>query len=66
MKYSMLIRWSDEDECFIATIPEFPGLSAFGDTRSEAAKEAEIVLEGFIEIYKEDGIELPEPIIITS
>ncbi|MCE5294261.1 MAG: toxin-antitoxin system HicB family antitoxin [Chlamydiales bacterium] len=60
-KYSMSATWSDEDNCYIATVKEFPGLSAFGETRSEAIKQAEIALEGFMKVYQEDGCELPEP-----
>jgi predicted RNase H-like HicB family nuclease len=60
-KYSINIIWSDEDEAYIATIPEFPGLSAHGETAEEAIEEAKIALEGFIEVFKEDGCKLPEP-----
>ena len=58
--YSINVTWSVEDDCFVATIPEFSGLSAFGATRDEAVAEAQIALEGFIEIYGENGIPLPE------
>ena len=61
LKYSMTTIWSEEDNGFIVTVKEFPGLSAFGETRSEAIKEAEIALEGFLEVYKEDNRELPAP-----
>ena len=47
--------WSDEDDCYLATFSEFPGLITHGDTPEEAAAEAEIAAKGFIEIYKEDG-----------
>lgn len=60
-KYSINMAWSDEDEGYIATIPEFPGLSAFGDTPEQAAKEARIAAKGFIEVFREDGCKLPEP-----
>jgi predicted RNase H-like HicB family nuclease len=60
-KYSINLAWSVEDDCYVATIPEFPGLSAFGDTPEEAAEEARIAAEGFIAVYEEDGCELPEP-----
>ena len=39
-KYSINLTWSDEDNCYVATVSEFPGLSAFGDTPEEAAEEA--------------------------
>lgn len=59
--YSFNVIWSDEDKCFMATCPEFPGLSAFGNTPTEAIEEAQVALELFIEQYEEDGEPLPEP-----
>lgn len=60
-QYSINLAWSDEDEGYIATIPEFPGLSAFGENPEEAVEEAKIAAKGFIEVFKEDACELPEP-----
>lgn len=60
-KYKFDISWSPNDDGFIATCPEFPGLSAFGKSRAMALAEAEIALKLFIESYLEDGEALPEP-----
>lgn len=60
-KYSINLDWSDDDDCYLATIKEFPGLSAFGDTPEQAAHEARIAAEAMIEVLKEDGEEIPEP-----
>ena len=60
-KYSVELFWSDEDDCFIAKVPEFPGLSAFGDSIEEAIAEAKNAAAGFIEVLKEDGDEIPPP-----
>lgn len=60
-KYSIRIFWSDEDESFVAVCREFPGLSAFGETREEALREAQIALDLMIETYLEKRISLPEP-----
>jgi len=60
-RYAIQIFWSEEDEGFIAICQEFPGLSAFGETREEALKEAQIALGLMIETYEEKGIRLPEP-----
>jgi predicted RNase H-like HicB family nuclease len=60
-KYSFQVAWSDEDETYFASCPEFPGLLAHGDTPEEAIKEAGIALEGVIEVYKESDLQLPEP-----
>ena len=65
-KYSINIVWSDEDESYIATIPEFPGLSAFGDTPEEAIEEAKIALAGFIEVFEEDGCKIPVPQTLST
>jgi predicted RNase H-like HicB family nuclease len=60
-KYGFSIAWSEEDQGYIATCPEFPGLSAFGHTIEQALGEAKAALGLFIKTYKEDGISLPEP-----
>lgn len=60
-KYTIQIFWSGEDEAFVAVCQEFPGLSAFGETREEALSEAQIALDLMIETYKSKNIPLPEP-----
>ena len=60
-KYALQIFWSDEDEGFIAICDEFPGLSAFGETRENALKEAQIALSLMIEHYHASGQALPKP-----
>lgn len=60
-KYSFKIFWSDEDQAFIATCPEFPGLSAFGETAEEALAEARVALDLFIEDMTAAGEPLPAP-----
>lgn len=58
--YKFDLAWSVEDEGYIATCPEFVGLSAFGETANEALAEAQTALKLFVETYKEKGIPLPE------
>lgn len=60
-KYTIKIYWSKEDQAFLAICDEFPGLSAFGETREEALHEAEIALKLMIETYKSEGMSLPKP-----
>lgn len=59
--YSVNIQWSDEDEGYIAVIPELPGVSAFGETPEEAVKEIELAKNAMLKVYEEDGCKLPEP-----
>ena len=37
--YARLIRWSDEDQCFIGSLPELDGDCTHGDTVEEVANE---------------------------
>lgn len=60
-KYTIHIFWSDEDEGFVAICDEFPGLSAFGENRERALKEAQTALNLTIEQYRTSGLDLPEP-----
>ena len=39
MKYLVEVFWSDEDEGYIAAVPDLPGCSAFGKTPEEAVRE---------------------------
>jgi predicted RNase H-like HicB family nuclease len=55
----MLIQWSDEDQAYIVTLPEFGGPKTHGDTYEEAAKNGREVLEMLIESSLERGEPLP-------
>lgn len=65
-KFSLVVQWSEEDEGYIATIPELTGLSAFGVTKEEALKELEVAREAYLEVFIEDGCQLPEPDTLNS
>ena len=60
-RYSVIIRWSDKDCAFVARVPEFPNLYAFGDSQPEAKMQAFIALGGYLELFAEKNIPLPEP-----
>jgi predicted RNase H-like HicB family nuclease len=64
-KYSVLIYWSDAYGHYISSVPEF-GILADGDTREEALKSAETVIEACVEIEMEDGGTPPDPILWES
>jgi predicted RNase H-like HicB family nuclease len=65
-KYSMNLIWSEEDNAYIVTVPEFPNLSAFGKTPQQAVNEAEIAIRGFIEVLTQDGCEIPKPMTLNK
>jgi predicted RNase H-like HicB family nuclease len=59
--YSMIIQWSDEDQTFVVSLPEFgPYAKTHGDTYEEAVRMGREALESLIEAYQADGQPLPE------
>ena len=63
MKYAIVVVYSDEDQGYIATAPELPGCSAFGETEEEAIKEVKIAASLWLSAAKKAGRKVPEPIV---
>lgn len=60
-KYHINVFYSEDDEGFIADIPDLKYCSAFGDTPQEAVQEVMIALELWLEEAKERKMAIPEP-----
>ena len=60
-KYEIIIYWSEEDDAFIAEVPELPGCMADGQTYQEALTHAERIIQEWIETAKELGRPIPQP-----
>lgn len=60
-KYEVIIYWSEEDEAFVAEVPELPGCAAHGPTQEAALASAQEALRLWIETAKEFGDPVPEP-----
>jgi predicted RNase H-like HicB family nuclease len=61
MKYEIIIYWSNENNAFIAEIPELKGCVAHGETDEEALKNIKFVANEWLQIAKEEGWEIPTP-----
>lgn len=59
--YEIILYWSDADQAFIAEVPELPGCAADGETHAEALRNAEAVIEEWIETAGHLGRAIPEP-----
>ena len=59
--YPILIFWSDEDEGFIAVVPDLKGCTAFGHTLEEALAEVQVAMEGWLVTARKHGIPIPVP-----
>lgn len=57
MKHQYQIKWSEEDQEYVACVVGAPNISALGATPNEALAELDIVLQGYDEIQKETGID---------
>jgi predicted RNase H-like HicB family nuclease len=65
MKYSILIQWSEEDQLYIAFLPEWGSYArTHGESYEEALKNAQEVLEDLIYGYEQIGKPLPESRIL--
>ena len=60
-KYEIIIYWSDEDQAFIAEVPELPGCAADGSTYQEALTNVERVISEWIETATDLGRQIPAP-----
>jgi predicted RNase H-like HicB family nuclease len=60
-KYEIILYWSEEDQAFIAEVPELAGCAADGATRQEAIANAESVITEWVETARELGRPVPEP-----
>ncbi|MFB6277505.1 MAG: type II toxin-antitoxin system HicB family antitoxin [Halothece sp.] len=62
MKYSIFIQWSEEDQAYIASLPEWGEYArTHGETYEEALNKAKEVLADLIYGYQQKGKSLPEP-----
>jgi len=60
-KYEIIIYWSNEDDAFLAEVPELPGCMADGKSYQEALSNVEEIILEWIETAKELGREIPKP-----
>lgn len=60
-RYEIIIFWSDEDQSFIADVPELPGCMAHGASHAEALENAQEAISLWLETAAEHGDPIPEP-----
>lgn len=59
--YHINIFYSDEDEGYIADIPDLVACSAFGESAEEALKQVELAKTAWLEAAKAESKPIPEP-----
>lgn len=61
IRYELIIYWSEIDQSFIVEVPELSGCAADGETYQEAVRNAEVVIQEWIETAQELGRAVPVP-----
>ena len=61
IRYEVILYWSDEDQAYIAEVPELAGCMADGESYQAALANVEVIIQEWIETAKELGRPIPEP-----
>ncbi|HEX7667983.1 MAG TPA: type II toxin-antitoxin system HicB family antitoxin [Polyangiaceae bacterium] len=59
--YQMVLEWSDDDRCYIVTIPAWQNARTHGATLEEAARNARDVVALLIDSARRHGEPIPPP-----
>jgi predicted RNase H-like HicB family nuclease len=60
-KYEVIIYWSEEDQVFIAEVPELPGCVAHGDSPDRALASSQEAMDLWLDTARELGRPVPVP-----
>jgi predicted RNase H-like HicB family nuclease len=60
-KYETIIYWSEEDQVFVADVPELQGCMAHGDSPNQALANAQEAIQLWLDTAREFGDPIPEP-----
>lgn len=60
-KYEIILYWSEEDNAYIAEVPELAGCMADGATAKDALHNVEQIITEWIDIAQELGRSIPAP-----
>ncbi|MGA1824855.1 MAG: type II toxin-antitoxin system HicB family antitoxin [bacterium] len=58
-KYLKIVEWSEEDKCYVGSVPGWIGNCCHGDNEEEVYRKLCQILDEWIEIYKQEGRPLP-------
>ena len=64
--YALSVRWSDEDQVFVGSIPGLMGDCCHGDTPEEVIPQLQDIAEDLVTFFIQKGQLLPTPPTVTS
>lgn len=66
LRYSVILKWSDEDQVFVGRVPELPGCCFHGDNQVEAIGEAASAIACWIEAAEAAGNPIPDAVLLDG
>ncbi len=60
-KYEIIIYWSEDDQAFVAEVPELPGCAAHGDSPDAALANCKDATALWLDTAREAGRPIPVP-----
>lgn len=60
-KFEIVVYWSEQDGHFLAEVPELPSIITDGPTRMEALRNAEAMIDAYLEAAREAAWPIPQP-----
>ena len=62
-RYAKVVEWSDEDQCYVGSVPGLIYGGCHGPDEQEVFDELCIIVQEAVELYRQDGKPLPPPTI---
>ncbi len=59
--YAINVFWSDEDDAWVANVPDLKSCAAFGDTPEAAVAEVRVATEAWLAAAQDAGLPIPAP-----
>jgi len=60
-KYLKIVEWSDEDNCYVGSVPGWLGQVCHGNNELDVYSELSDIVDEWIDIYSEEEMPLPSP-----
>jgi predicted RNase H-like HicB family nuclease len=60
-RYAKFVEWSEEDQCYVGSCPGLMLGGCHGDNEMSVFKELCDIVGEVVQLYKDDGKELPPP-----
>ncbi len=64
-RYPIIVRWSDDDQLYLASAPDLSGTTVHGDTASQAVEKSLEAVANWLSGMRGVGAPIPQPTAVT-